>query len=80
MKNKISEKVAKVKNFIKREYLALSLMVCGMIAGCAEYLSRRILFAAPDVAKIGSNYLLEYGGPILLVVGLVFCIAGLIEK
>lgn len=32
MKNKISEKVAKVKNFIKREYLALSLMVCGMMA------------------------------------------------
>ena len=51
-----------------------------MIASCAEYLSHQILFAAPDVAKIGENFLLLYGGPILIIVGLVFCIAGLTEK
>lgn len=54
-------------------------MICGTIASCAEYLSHQILFAAPDVARIGSNYLLEYGGPILLIIGLVCCIAGLTE-
>ena len=57
-----------------------ALMISGVVAACAEYLSHQILFAAPDVATIGSNYLLKYGGPILLVVGLVFCIAGLTEK
>ena len=55
-------------------------MVCGMIAGCTEYLSHQILFAAPDVAKIGSNYILKYGGPILFIAGLVICIAALTEK
>ena len=56
------------------------MMICGMIASCAEYLSHQILFAAPDVAKIGENFLLLYGGPILIIVGIVFCIAGLTEK
>lgn len=32
MKNRILTKATKVKEFIKREYLALSLMVCGMLA------------------------------------------------
>ncbi len=65
---------------MKKTIFGSALTVCGMLAGCTEYLSRQILFAAPYVAKIGSNYLLAYGGPILFVVGLVFCIAGLIEK
>lgn len=65
---------------MKKTIFGAALMICGMIATCAEYLSHQILFAAPDVATIGSNYLLQYGGPILLVVGLVFCIAGLTEK
>ena len=51
-----------------------------MIASCAEYVSHQILFAAPDVAKIGENFLLLYGGQILIIVGFVFCIAGLTEK
>ena len=55
-------------------------MICGMIAGCTEYLSHQILFAATDVAKIGENYLLKYGGILLFVAGLVFCIAALTEK
>ena len=65
---------------MKKTMFGSALMVCGMIAGCTEYLSHQILFAAPDVAKIGSNYILKYGGPILFVVGLVICIAALTEK
>ena len=65
---------------MKKTIFGSALMICGMIAGCAEYLSHRILFAAPDVARIGENYLLKYGGPILFVVGLVICIATLTEK
>ena len=65
---------------MKKTIFGSALMICGMVAACAEYLSHQILFAAPDVATIGSNYLLQYGGPILLAVGLVFCIAGLTEK
>ena len=49
-------------------------MVCGTIAGCTEYLSHNILFAAPDIAVIGENYLLLWGGPILFVAGLAMCI------
>ena len=65
---------------MKKTIFGSALMICGMIAGCAEYLSHQILFAAPDVARIGTNYLLQYGGPILFLVGLIFCIAGLTEK
>ena len=65
---------------MKKTIFGSALMICGMIASCAEYLSHQILFAAPDVAKIGENFFLLYGGPILIIVGLVFCIAGLTEK
>lgn len=65
---------------MKKTIFGSALMICGMIAGCTEYLSHQILFAAPDVARIGTNYLLQYGGPILFLVGLIFCIAGLTEK
>ena len=65
---------------MKKTIFGSALMVCGMIAGCTEYLSHQILFAAPDIAKIGSNYILKYGGPILFFVGLVICIAALNEK
>lgn len=65
---------------MKKTIFGSALMVCGMIAGCTEYLSHQILFAAPDVAKIGSNYILKYGGPILFILGLVICIAALTEK
>lgn len=65
---------------MKKTIFGSALMVCGMIAGCTEYLSHQILFAAPDVAKIGSNYILKYGGPILFIAGLVICIAALTEK
>lgn len=65
---------------MKKTIFGSALMICGMIASCAEYLSHQILFAAPDVAVIGENFLLLYGGPILIIVGLVFCIAGLTEK
>ena len=51
-----------------------------MISYCTEYLSGIIQFASPNIAKIGSNYLLQFGAPILLIVGLVFCIEGLTEK
>lgn len=65
---------------MKKTIFGSALMTCGMIAGCAEYLSHRILFAAPDVAKIGMNYLLYYGGPVLFIIGLILCIAGLGEN
>lgn len=65
---------------MKKTIFGSALMICGMIAGCAEYLSHRIQFSAPDVARIGENYLLKYGGPILFVIGLVICIAALTEK
>ena len=65
---------------MKKTIFGSALMICGIIAGCTEYLSHQILFAAPDVARIGTNYLLQYGGPILFLVGLIFCIAGLTEK
>ena len=62
---------------MKKTIFGSALMICGMIASCAEYLSHQILFAAPDVAVIGENFLLLYGGPILMIAGIVFCIAGL---
>ena len=65
---------------MKKTIFGSALMICGMIAGCTEYLSHQILFVAPDVAKIGENYLLKYGGIVLFVAGLVFCIGALTEK
>ncbi len=59
---------------MKKTILGAALMVCGMIAGCTEYLAHQILFAAPDIAVIGENYLLLWGGPILFIVGLVLCV------
>lgn len=64
---------------MKKIIFGAALMICGIIAACTEYLSHQILFAAPDVAVIGSNYLLQYGGPILIIAGLVFCIIGFTE-
>ena len=65
---------------MKKTIFGSALMICGMIACCTEYLSHQILFAAPDVAVIGENFLLLYGGPILIIAGIIFCIAGLTEK
>lgn len=65
---------------MKKTIFGSALMICGVIASCAEYLSHQILFAAPDVTVIGENFLLLYGGPILTIAGVVFCIAGLTEK
>jgi len=65
---------------MKKIIFGSALMICGMIAGCAEYLSHQILFAAPDVAKIGENYLLSWGGPILFIIGLALCVVDLICK
>ena len=65
---------------MKKTIFGSALMICGMIAGCTEYLSHQILFAAPDVAKIGENYLLKYVGPVLFAVGLILCIAALTER
>lgn len=65
---------------MKKTIFGCALMICGVIAYCTEYVAQQILFAAPNVAVAGNNYLLLFGGPILLVVGLVFCIAGLTEK
>lgn len=62
---------------MKKTIFGAALMVCGIVAACAEYLSHIILFAAPDVSVIGSNYLLQYGGPVLFVAGLILCIAAL---
>ena len=64
---------------MKKTIFGSALMICGIIAGCTEYLSHKILFAAPNIAKIGSNYILKYGGPILFVIGLIICIAALTE-
>ena len=65
---------------MKKTIFGSALMVCGMLAGCTEYLKHQILFASQHVAKIGEYYLLSYGGRILFVVGLVLCIAGLMEN
>ncbi len=62
---------------MKKTILGAALMVCGMIAGCTEYLAHQILFAAPDVAVIGENFLLLWGGPVLFVVGFVLCLIDL---
>ena len=64
---------------MKKLIFGCALMICGMIAGCSEYLSHQILFAAPDVAVIGENYLLSYGGPIFFASGLILCIIGLTD-
>lgn len=63
---------------MKKIIFGSALMICGMIASCTEYLSGIIQFSAPYIAKTGSNYLLQYGGPLLLIVGVIFCIAGMI--
>jgi len=55
-------------------------MICGIISACTEYLSEKILFAAPDVSVIGQNYLLSYGGIIAFAAGIILCIASLISK
>ena len=62
---------------MKKTVLGAALMICGMIAGCTEYLAHQILFAAPDIAVIGENYILLYGGPVLFITGFVLCIMGL---
>ena len=64
---------------MKKTVLGAALMVCGMIAGCTEYLAHQILFAAPDIAVIGENYLLLWGGPVLFVAGLVMCMIDFIN-
>ena len=64
---------------MKKTIFGCALMICGVIASCTEYLAQQILFAAPNVTA-GNSYLLLWGGPILMIVGLVFCIAGLTEK
>ncbi len=65
---------------MKKMIFGSALMVCGIIASCAEYLSHQILFAAPDIAVIGENYLLSWGGPIAFVAGLILCIYSLLDK
>lgn len=65
---------------MKKTIFGSALMICGMIAGCAEYLSHSILVAAPNVTIGRGSYLLSWGGPALFVIGLVLCIASLIEK
>lgn len=62
---------------MKKIIFGSALMICGMIASCTEYLSGIIQFAAPYIVKTGSNYLLQYGGPPLLIVGVIFCIASM---
>lgn len=62
---------------MKKTVLGAALMICGIIAGCTEYLAHQILFAAPDIAVIGENYILLYGGPALFITGFVLCIMGL---
>ena len=65
---------------MKKTIFGSALMVCGMIAGCAEYLSHSILVAAPNVTIGRGSYLLSLGGPALFVIGLVLCVASLVEK
>ena len=65
---------------MKQVVFGSALMICGMVAGCAEYLSHQILFAAPDVAVIGENYLLSYGGPALFAIGLALALWGLLNS
>ncbi len=65
---------------MKKTIFGSALMICGIIAGCTEYLAHQILFAAPDIAVIGENYLLSYGGPIFFVAGLILCIINLFEE
>ncbi len=62
---------------MKKTIFGSALMICGMIAGCAEYLSHNILVAAPNVSIVRGNIILSWGGPILFVVGLILCIIGL---
>ncbi len=65
---------------MKKMVFGAALMICGMIAGCTEVLRHSILFAAPDVAVIGENYILSWGGRIAFVIGLVLCIVSLLER
>ena len=66
--------IHKKGDFMKKTVFGAALMVCGIIAGCTEYLAHQILFAAPDIAVIGENYLLLWGGPVLCVAGLAICL------
>ena len=65
---------------MKKTIFGSALMICGMIAGCAEYLSHNILVAAPNVSIVRGNIILSWGGPILFVVGLILCIIGLVSN
>lgn len=65
---------------MKKTIFGSALIICGMIAKCTEYLEQKILFAAPNVTTIGENYLLSWGGRILIAVGLVLCIKSLLKK
>ncbi len=64
---------------MKKMILGAVLMLIGTIAYCTHYLSHQILFAAPDVAVIGENFALSYGGIIALVVGVILCASELIS-
>lgn len=65
---------------MKKIVFGSALMLCGMLAVCTEYLKHQILFAAPDVAVIGENYLFSVGGRIAAGLGLALCIAGLLAQ
>ena len=65
---------------MKKTIFGSALMICGMIAGCAEYLSHNILVAAPNVSIVRGNFILSWGGPILFLVGLILCIIGLVSN
>lgn len=65
---------------MKKVILGSALMICGVIAACTEYLKHAIYFAAPSIAVIGKNYLLSWGGVIVIIIGIILCVMGLTEK
>ena len=65
---------------MKKTILGSALMICGMIAGCTEYLVQTIVAIAFKLEHVDANVLLSLGGPILFFVGLVLCVIGLVKN
>lgn len=79
MKKKIVTKATNVKNWIKREYLALSLMICGMLAPGNVASANNQTQTAEDKwdAVIGfiTPWITRLGGVVILIGAIEFGLA-----
>lgn len=75
-----TQKAGKGCNGMKKTVFGSALMICGMIASCAEYVAQRIevvAFKLVDYAYVDGNILLSLGGMVLFLAGIAVCVMSL---